>query len=147
MRRRGDLGFEGAGVDDLTEGGIGGEGQEIAGYVEGAGLEGALVGFGLHLGGLRDSGFEGLQHTGADAVVGGEEGFDGGGEARGFGAELGGEPAGGAEVLVAGGTLLAIPALLVDELDGGEEGETLDGEGDMGEVGDGAVAVGESRRC
>ncbi len=75
-------------------------------------------------------------------VVGVEEGFDGGGVGvRLAAAEVGGEPAGFAEVLVAGGALLAVPALLVDEGDGGEEGEALDGEGDVGEVGDGAVAV------
>ena len=92
--------------------------------------------------GLRDGGFEGFEHPGADVLVGGEEGFDGGGVGAAVGgAEVGGEPAGLAEVLVAGGALLAVPALLVDERDGGEEGEALDGEGDVGEVGDGAVAV------
>ena len=45
------------------------------------------------------------------------------------------------EVLVAGRALLAIPALLVDNDDGGEDGEALDGERDVGKVGDGAVPV------
>jgi hypothetical protein len=51
------------------------------------------------------------------------------------------KPAGFEEVLVAGGALLAVPALFVDEDDGGEQAEALDGEGDVGQVGDGAVAV------
>jgi hypothetical protein len=43
----GDLGFEGAGVDDLAERGVGGQREQVAGNVEGAGFEGALVGLGL----------------------------------------------------------------------------------------------------
>ena len=50
-------------------------------------------------------------------------------------------PAGFEEVLVAGGALLAVPARLVDEHDGGQQAEPLDGEGDVGQVGDGAMAV------
>ena len=46
-----------------------------------------------------------------------------------------------AEVLVAGGALLAVPALFVYQGDRGEQDEALDGEGDVGEVGDGAMAV------
>ena len=45
------------------------------------------------------------------------------------------------EVLVARRALLAIPALLVGNDDGGEDGESLDGERDVGKVGDGAVPV------
>ena len=43
--------------------------------------------------------------------------------------------------MIACGTFLAVPALLVNQDDGGEEGKPLDGEGDVGQVGDGAVAV------
>ena len=71
----------------------------------------------------------------------GEEGLYGGGEGRGLRAEIGGVPAGPAEVLVAGGTLLTVPALFVDQLDGSKQAEALDGEGDVREVGDGAVTV------
>ncbi len=121
----GDLGFEGAGVDDLAERGVGGEREQVAGEVEGAGLEGAGVGLVLHPGGLGDGALEGVEHPGADGVVGGEEGFDGGGVAGGPGGcvragELGRVPAGLAEVLVAGGALLAVPALFVDQRDRGE---------------------------
>ncbi len=42
-----DLGFKGAGADDLAERGVGGQRKQVAGDVEGAGAEGALVGFGL----------------------------------------------------------------------------------------------------
>jgi len=45
------------------------------------------------------------------------------------------------EVLVAGGALLAVPAGLVDERDGSEKAEALDREGNVGEVGDGTMAV------
>ena len=80
----GDLRLEGAGVDDLAERGVGGERQQVAGDVEGAGLEGAVVGLVLHGGGLGDGALEGLQHAGADGVVGGEEGFDCGGVGGGL---------------------------------------------------------------
>ena len=43
----GDLCLEGAGVDDLAQRGVGGQRQQVAGNVEGAGLEGALEGLGL----------------------------------------------------------------------------------------------------
>ena len=62
-----DLGLERAGVDDLAERGVGCERQQVAGDVEGAGLQGALVGFGLHRLGLRDGGLQGFEHAGADA--------------------------------------------------------------------------------
>ncbi len=65
----GDLGFEGAGVDDLAERGVGGEGEEVAGDVEGAGLEGAGVGVLLH--GVRagDALGEGGEHVLAEVLV------------------------------------------------------------------------------
>ena len=56
-------------------------------------------------------------------------------------AEVGEEPAGFEEVLVAGGALLSVPALLVDQNDGRQQAEALDGEGDVRQVGDGTVAV------
>ena len=43
--------------------------------------------------------------------------------------------------MIAGGALLAVPALFVDEDDGGEQAESFDGKGDVGQVGDGAMAV------
>ena len=51
-----DLGFEGAGADDLAERGVGGERKQVAGDVEGAGAEGALVGLGLEGLGARRRG-------------------------------------------------------------------------------------------
>ena len=51
----GDLGFEGAGVDDLAERGVGGQREQVAGHVKGAGLEGALVGFRLQSLGTGDA--------------------------------------------------------------------------------------------
>ena len=73
----GDLGLEGARVDDLAERGVGREREEVAGDVKGAGLEGAVVGVGLHLRRAGDAGLEGGEHALADLVVGGEEGLDG----------------------------------------------------------------------
>ena len=139
-----NLGFKGAGVDDLSERGVGGKGEQIAGYVEGAGFEGAVVGVGLHFGGAGDAGLEGFVDGGGGGAVGGEEVLHGlgvEGFGGGVGSEVGEVPAGFEEVLVAGGALLAVPALFVDEDDGGEEREAFDCEGDVGEVGDGAVAV------
>jgi hypothetical protein len=138
-----DLGFEGAGADDLAERGVGGQRKQVAGDVEGAGFEGALVGLGLEgLGaGTRR---RRIENGGGGALVGGEEIFDGArSRAAGGGilAEIGEIPAGFEEVLIAGGALLAVPALLVDQDDGGQQAEPLDGEGDVGQVGDGAVAV------
>ena len=140
----GDLGFERACVDDLAERGIGGERQQVAGDVEGAGLEGALVGLGLHRLGARDALAQGFVDGSGGALVGGEEILDGvrvefGGS--GIGGEVGKVPAGFLEVLIAGGAFLAVPALFVDQDDGGQQAQALDGEGDVGQVGDGAVAV------
>ncbi len=50
-------------------------------------------------------------------------------------------PAALAKILIAGGTFLAIPALFVDQDDGRQQRQPLDGEGHMGQVGDGAVAI------
>ena len=85
-----------------------------------------------------------VENGGGGALVGGEEICDGFGVELGrggIGAEIGKIPAGFEEVLVAGGALLAVPALLVDQHDGGQQAQPLDGKGDVGQVGDGAVAV------
>ena len=120
------------------------KGQQVAGDVEGAGFEGAFVGFGLH--GLRAG-------DAAGGELRGRRRWCAGRRRRGFRrsrhrawrrricSEVREIPAGLAEVLVAGGAFLTVPALLVDQHDGGEEAEALDGEGDVGQVGDGAVAV------
>ena len=146
----GDLGFEGAGADDLAERGVGGQRKQVAGHVEGAGLEGALVGFGLEGFRTGDAAAEEFEDGRGGALVGGKEILDGLGVELGRGgilAKIREIPAGLEEVLVAGRALLAVPALLVDEDDGGQQAEALDGEGDVGQVGNGAVAVLESRRC
>ncbi len=140
----GDLGFKSAGADDLAERGVGGEREQVAGDVEGAGAEGALVGFGLEAFRACDALAEQIEDGGADALVGGEEAVDGLGielGRSGICSEIREIPAGFEEILIAGGAFLAVPAGLVDEDNGGKEAEALDGEGDVGEVGDGAVAV------
>ena len=45
------------------------------------------------------------------------------------------------KILVAGGTLLAVPALLVHQHDGRQQAQPLDGKGDVRQVGDGAMTV------
>ena len=145
MRKQtGHLRLEGARVDDLAEGGIGGQRQQVSCHIEGPRLEGAVVGFGLHLLGTDDALAEGFVNCGGGALVGREKAPDGvavkvGG--GGVGAEVREVPAGFLEVLIAGGAFLAVPALLVDQYDGCKQAQALDGKGDMGQVGDGAVAV------
>ncbi len=60
---------------------------------------------------------------------------------RGIFTKVGNIPAGFQEILVAGRALLAIPTWLVDEDDGGHQAESLDGEGDMRQIGDRAMTV------
>ncbi len=144
-----DLGFEGAGVDDLAERGVGGEREQVAGNVKGACLEGARIGLVREGLGLGDAHLERLEDGGGGFSVGGEKAINGARvkllcRARswlGIRAEIGLIAAGFLEVLVARGALLAVPALLVDEDNGGQQREPFDGEGNVGEVGDGAVAV------
>ena len=78
-----DLGFQRAGVHDLAQRGVGGQGKQVAGHVKGAGLEGALVGLGLH--GLRagNTPAQRIKNRVVDALVGAKEVFDG------FGIKLG----------------------------------------------------------
>ena len=140
----GDLGFQGAGVHDLAERGVGGERKQVAGHVECAGLEGALVGLGLHGFGTGDAAAQGIENGRGGALVSVEEARNGLGIklCRGrIRAKIRKKPAGFEEVLVAGRSLLAVPPLLVNQHDGGQQAEPLDGEGDMGQVGDRAVAV------
>jgi len=103
----GDLGFEGACVDDLAERGVGGEGEQVAGYIEGAGFEGALVGIGLEGRRARDTAAQDLKNGGRGALIGVEQIVDGagvkigrGGGNCGVGPEIGEIPAGFEEVLV-----------------------------------------------
>ena len=87
---------------------------------------------------------EQVEDGGADALVGSKKAADGFGVKLGGGSvstEIGSIKAGFEEVLVTGGALLAVPARLVDKDDGGKQAKALDGEGDMGQVGDGAVAI------
>ena len=70
-----DLGFKGAGADDLAERGVGGQRKQVAGDVEGAGAEGALVGFGLEALRARDAAAEEIENGGGDALVGSRRGF------------------------------------------------------------------------
>ncbi len=55
--------------------------------------------------------------------------------------KIGQIPAALVKVLIAGGTFLAIPALLVDQDDGCQQRQPLDGEGHVRQVGNGAMAI------
>src|SRR5580704_8937319 len=116
-----NLGFERSGIHDLAQRGIGGQWQQVAGYVKSPGPQGAVEGFLFHLRGASDASAEVLKHGLAAGVILSKERLDGlgewdtGGRAPG---KVGQVPAALAEILVAGGTLLAIPALFVDQDDG-----------------------------
>ena len=73
----GDLRLERASVDNLAKGGVGGQRKQKAGYVEGAGFEGALVGVGLESIRAGDAATQGFKNLGGGALVGGEEILDG----------------------------------------------------------------------
>ena len=142
-----DLRFQCAGVRDLAERRVRRERQEIPGCIEGTGLERALVGFGLHRLRPGDASLERLEHPRAEPLVRRKLRLDRGGVAVQFGAKIPrGVPTGVAEVLVARRALLPIPALLVDKLDRGQQRQPLDGHGDVGEVGNRAMAVLEVER-
>ncbi len=76
-------------------------------------------------------------------LVGCEQGFDGFAieSRRRIVLKAGGKVAALSEILIASRALLPVPTLLVGHDNGGEDGEALDGERDVGEVGDGAVPV------
>src|SRR5208282_123232 len=132
----GDLAFQRAGVDDFPERSVGGERQQIARDVESAGAQSALVCLRLHFGGTRGDADEIFERSLRNFFVGCEQGLDG------FAIQSPGRSARGGtvfreivilesrrivtalpEVLIAGRTLLAIPALLVGNNNGGEYGE------------------------
>ena len=139
-----NLRFQGARVHDLAQGRVGRERQQVARHVEGPRLQGAVVGLRLHRLGAGDALAQGFVDGGGGALVGGEKVVDriavefGG---RGIGAEFGKVPAGFLEVLIARGALLPVPALLIHQHDGGQQAQALDGEGDVRQVGNGAMAV------
>src|SRR6185437_16041351 len=111
---------------------------------EGAGLQGALPGLRLHVIGAGNAGLQRLQHALGDFVIGGEGCLNAPPEGLSPGrirAEIGHVPAAFSKILVTGGALLTIPSLLVDEYNRSEQGKPLDCEGQVGEVGNGAMAV------
>src|SRR5271155_2553243 len=55
--------------------------------------------------------------------------------------KIGHVPAAFAEILIAGGAFLAVPALLIDEYNRGKQREALDGESQVREVSDGTMSV------
>ena len=50
------------------------------------------------------------------------------------------------EILVARGALLAVPALLVNHHNGGQDGQLFNGKSDVGQIGNGTVAILEIKR-
>ncbi len=103
-----------------------------------------MVGLGLHGFGAGDALAQGFKHGRGGALVGGKEALGGFGIKRcrgGVRTEIREIPAGFAEVLVAGGALLAVPSAARHQDDSGQQAEALDGQGDMGQIGDGAVPI------
>src|SRR5208283_4072924 len=111
---------------------------------EGAGTQRALVCVRLHFGGTgRDAG-EIFERPLRNCFVSREQRLDGlaikslrGSVTLKTGRVVTAFP----EVLIASRALLAIPALLVGDHDGGKDGKALDGQRDVGQVGDRAVPV------
>ncbi len=138
-----DLFFESSNAGDLAD--VGGDGpeEEVAGDVEGAGGDVALVGVGFHLFRAGKLGGEMSEGGIVDEAVSGEECFAGREELSALDVvELWGDnETGFAEVLIAGRLGLAIPELFVFHFGGGEFGDAFEAEGEMAEVGDGGVSV------
>ena len=102
-------------IHDLAQRGVGGQGQEVAREVEGARAQRALVDLRLHLRGPWRALLQIAEHPLGGALVLGEQELDGFAvePPRFFVvAEIGGVVAALLEVLIAGGALLAVPALL-----------------------------------
>ena len=139
-----DLRFERAGVDDLAERGVGRQRQQVAGYVEGACLQSPVVALLLHLRGLCNLRLQRLEHALGEFVIRRKQSFNRFAVELGcvaVRAEVGHVPAALFEILVPCRPLLSVPSLLVDERDGGQQRQSLDGEGDMGQIGDRSMAV------
>ena len=121
-------------------------GKQVASHIEGPGLAGcARRPSGFMASGQRHPLAQGIEDGGGGALVGGEQ-------ARGrcwcrarlrrnLGRNAGKYQPDFMEVLVASGTFLPVPALLIYQDDGGQQAEALDREGDVREVGDGTMAV------
>ena len=68
-----DLRLQRARIDDLAEGSVGGQRQQIARYVEGAGAQGALVRLLLHVDGTRRAFLQVAEHARRDSLILGEK--------------------------------------------------------------------------
>ncbi len=117
-----DLDLQRTGVDDLAQRRVGSQRQQVARDVEGAGLQRALVLLLLHVGGLGGDADEVLRHVRRERVIFCKKTIQRlAVEIAGFvvGPKVGGVVAALLEILIAGGALLAVPALLVGQFDGG----------------------------
>ena len=70
------LGLERASADDLAQGGIGGQRQQVAREIEGAGLQRALVALGLQSLRALDAPAQRIEHRAAGLAVGFKQTFD-----------------------------------------------------------------------
>ena len=138
-----DLLLEGPDAGDLADASGNAEQQQVAGDVEGAGGDVALVGVGLHRLRPRKRGGEVFHHAGVNRAIGGEQGRGGAFVVGGLGGvePRGADEARTGEVLVAAGAGLAVPQGLVFELDGGNLADALEAEREVAQVGYGGVAV------
>src|SRR5580658_9146503 len=139
-----DLSFKSPRVDDLPQRSIRSQRQQVARDVKGPRLQRALVRFLLHLGRLGRDADQVLRHMRRERLVLGEEKIKRLTIERAsfaVGAELRRVIAAFFEVLIAGRTLLPVPALLVGQLDSSENREPLYRQRDVRQVGNRAVTV------
>ena len=139
-----DLGLQRPRIHNLAQRGVGSQGQQVARYVKGARLERSLVGVRWHGFRAGNTPAQSIKDRRGGSLVGVKKLFDILGVELcrgGILAEIREKPAGFEKILVAGGALLPVPALLVHQDDGRQQAEPLNGHGNVGQIGDGAVAV------
>ncbi len=140
----GNLGFEGARVDDLSERRVGRERQKIARNIEGAGAQRALVRVRLHFNGTWSNAGEIFEGPLRNFFVGGEQAGDGFAiETRRRSIALKARSVVTAlpEVLIASRALLSVPALLVGYGDSGENGKPFNSQREVRKVGNRTVPI------
>src|SRR5262249_41165172 len=139
-----DLCLKSSRVHDLSERRVSGQRQQVARDVEGTSFKRAIVLSLVHIGRLGCTVSEVAEHTFRETLVLADK------KAASLvikifagvvAAEIGGIKAALAEILIARGTFLTVPTLLVDEGYGREQAQFLDCERYMRKIGDGAMAV------
>src|SRR2546421_8766194 len=138
MRKQvGDLCFQSPCVDDLTEGSVGGERQQISGNIESPCFQRTVIALLLHLGGLGRSLCKVAEHAFRKRFVFREKFVDGVSvefPCCVIRSKLRNVITAFPEILVSRRALLTIPPLLVGDDDGGQDREFFDGKSYVCEV-------------